>query len=104
MAMPERTNQISTLEEAKAYVSRFQNKATEGAIRGGAFWKEYVQKILDQPDCVALRYYFGENEDGSPTIVLVGVDSEWRDQTDGTIVEMQLPCPPYCQAPNELND
>jgi hypothetical protein len=35
-------------------------------------------------------------EKGRFTVVLIGVDREGKDMVNGTIAEMQAPCPPWC--------
>lgn len=103
MALPSKNNQLITLEEASIFTQNFRKDATADAIKGGLFWKEYIEKIIDQPDCVALRYYYGQDESGKPLLVLVGVDKDGHDITKGAIAEVALPCPPFCDDPNSLN-
>jgi len=103
MALPEKNNQVITLVAASKYTRNFRQRADAGAIKAGLFWKEYVQKLLDQPNCVAMRYYHAVDEKDYPVIVLIGVDSDGNDITNGTILEIGLPCPPFCSNINQLN-
>ncbi|MBI4810794.1 MAG: hypothetical protein HY800_05015 [Ignavibacteriales bacterium] len=102
MALPPKNNQIISLDEASKYTSAYRQQATANAIKGGLFWKEYVQKLLDQPGCVAMRYYHGMNTDGKPIIVLVGVNDKGDDITDGILLEILPFCPPFCPSNKEL--
>jgi hypothetical protein len=62
-----------------------------------------VAALLDQAGCAALRVYQARNVDGSAATVLVGVDEQGNDMTDGDLLERQFPCPPYCSDPDGLN-
>ncbi|MBA4313143.1 MAG: hypothetical protein C0417_11000 [Chlorobiaceae bacterium] len=103
MALPPKYNQIISPVEASKLTGKYREQAEIGAIKGGLFWKEYVQKLLDQPGCVALRYYYALDDKGNPTIVLVGVDGDGNDMTNGIILEISPFCPPICSISNSLN-
>ncbi len=99
--LPSRDHHI-TLEEAAAYTRRYRLKVREGE-RGGAFHADQVRELLGQRECIALRYYYGREESGAQNLVLVGMDREGADMTDGTLLELRYPCPPYCADLNVLN-
>ncbi|MBI5022073.1 MAG: hypothetical protein HZB59_11615 [Ignavibacteriales bacterium] len=103
MPLPEKNNQIITLDEATKYTSAYRKQSSPNATKGGLFWKEFVQKLLDQPGCAAMRYYHGFNTDGKPVIVLVGVNDKGDDITEGVLLEISPLCPPICSSPNTLN-
>lgn len=67
------------------------------------FWKNEVQKILDQQSCVGLRCYFGTKDDRTPCLILVGVDADGNDLEGGPLVEDGLPCPPFCPSSSSLS-
>jgi hypothetical protein len=71
---------------------------------GRSFDRGVIDKILAQPGCKALRYYHGRNEDGTPNLVLVGVDAAGKDMTmaSATVAEKGQGCPPYCDTTSEL--
>jgi hypothetical protein len=46
--------------------------------------------------------YFAKNEDGTPTLVIVGADSNQNDLLD-LIFERTVPCPTKCSSSNPLN-
>jgi hypothetical protein len=99
MALPPKTNQVITLADARKLKANYKEQAPPNAVIGGLFWKEYVEQVLNQADCVALRYYYGLKDDKTPVIILVGVNSEGNDLTNGVMIEYELPCPPYCPPP-----
>ncbi len=91
-----------TLDEATNLTRNYRNKARKDAIRAGFFGKEILQKILDQKNCVGIRIYYGEANDGKSQLVLVGSDAQEKDLTGGVLAEKMLPCPPYCNG-SQLN-
>ncbi len=90
-------NHDVTLADAKAMTKKFRDKAGSGAILGGFFGKKAVEEILDQQDCVGIRYYYGENDEGDPVVVIVGVTANGNDMTLGKLAEIARPCPPFCK-------
>jgi hypothetical protein len=75
-------------------------------ILGGFFGADAINFILEQPGCVGIRYYYGKQVDGSPTIVMVGADAAGNDILAGInpiVIDMSLPCPRFCSTPNALN-
>lgn len=96
-------NHVITLDQAIKYVQQFRSKRTAPAINGGFFGKNIFGKILSQSGCVGLRYYYAQKDDGTPTIVLVGVDSTGSDLVQGVIAEEAMPCPPICGVESILN-
>lgn len=92
-----------TLDQAVKFIQNFKNHPTAPTIKSGLFARNIFEKILAQPGCVGIRYYYAALDDGSPTIVLVGVDSLRNDIEQGVIGETILPCPPLCGSPNRLN-
>jgi len=102
MALPPKSNHVITLAEATVLITNFR-KRTGSTIKGGMFWKDVVEKIINQQGCVGLRYYYAQQDHGTPAIVLVGVDHTGRDMTDGHIGEASWLCPPWCSEPNALN-
>lgn len=72
--------------------------AFEGAF-GGAFKKADVVNLLSQANCAYLRIYYGRKADGTPVLVLVGVDGDRNDMTGGVVLDNHFPCPPWCPPP-----
>jgi hypothetical protein len=101
VALPPRNHRI-TLEEAAAHTKRHRD-AKVHAVNAGAFHKDQVLELLNQPGCVGLRIYHGRDKDGSPTFVLAAMDKADNDLTSGILLEWLYPCPPVCGANNPLN-
>ena len=91
-----------SLKEAKEHIQRHKKNPIHPKYHGGMFDRGAIDKILAQPGCKGLRIYQGKNEDGTPSLVLVGVDSAGKDLTQGAVMEMQMPCPPWCDSSSEL--
>lgn len=102
MPLPEKQNQTISVTDAAKLTARYRSNVALGAVKGGAIWKENIEKILNQAGCVALRCYFGGKADNSSVIVFVGVDKNGDDLIDGVLIEDWFPCPPYCSTTNSL--
>lgn len=102
----DRTHEISLDEAAK--LTRRQrmdkNLRTKGMESPYAFRREVLERILSQPNCDAIRFYPALHEDGTPTIVIVGIDTDGNDMVQGELGEDLLVCPPFCPDPNPLTD
>lgn len=96
-------NHIVSLATAEKYVNNFKNNPTTPNIKGGLFNRNVFDAILGQPDCVAVRFYYAKEDNGSPTLVVVGVNSSGNDIENGVIAESILPCPPVCGNQGTLN-
>lgn len=103
MALPSKKDQSISLSAAADLTRNYRQTEKAEAIKAGGFWKENVQNILNQPGCVGLRCYYAAQSDGSPALVLVGINEKGDDMTDGPMTEDYFPCPPYCAASNQLN-
>jgi hypothetical protein len=88
-------------DDAGILTKRYRDSITPGNYIGGFFGKSAVINLLEQEDCVGVRYYYGLKEDGSPTLVLVGVDAEGNDLIGQNKSCLQLP--PLCSKENVLN-
>jgi hypothetical protein len=96
-------NHVVTLDQAVRFIQNFKNSPTAPSIKGAYFSRDIFDQILAQPGCSGIRYYHAKKDDGTATIVLVGVDGAGNDMTYGVLGETGWPCPPLCGAPNELN-
>ncbi|WP_430405786.1 hypothetical protein [Fluviicola sp.] len=90
-----------TLQEGAEYTLRYR-AANPNAVKGVFFGRDHIEAILAQSDCKGLRFYFAKNADGSPTLVIVGADSDQNDQLD-LIFQKTAPCPTKCSSSNLLN-
>ncbi len=92
-----------TLEEAIKLINNFRSQQTSLSIKAHYLGKEALLKLLEQEGCVGIRIYYAAQDDGTPELVIVGVDEEGTDLTKGNILERVWPCPPYCDGKSELN-
>lgn len=92
-----RNHRIS-LSEAADYTRRHReaNRNQTGRLDSGAFVAGQVQELLAQSGCAGVRIYNGRGADQSAHFVLVGVDENGNDMTQGTILQQMMPCPPFC--------
>jgi hypothetical protein len=96
-------NHTITLEQASKYIQNFTFSPSAPTTKGGLFARSAFDKILSQPGCIGIRYYYAKKDDGTATIVLVGVDNAGNDMTMGPLSDESFPCPPFCGAPSQLN-
>jgi hypothetical protein len=94
---------VIALDLAIRYVQNFSSSPTVPNIKGAYFGRNIFDKILSQPGCVGLRYYYAKKDDGSHTIILVGVDSNGNDLAQGILGDDAKPCPPWCPVASPLN-
>ncbi len=67
------------------------------AVRSHLFGKGGILKLLGQPDCHAIRIYYGDDDKGNPQLMLVGVYRDGKDMTDHTLIlDVSKPCPHFC--------
>ncbi len=97
------TDHSISLAEAAAMTKKFREGAGQGAIIAAAFNKKALQSILNQKECIGIRMYYAKEENGEPTLVLVGVKENGDDIYDGELAEWSGNCPPNCGASNPLN-
>ncbi len=81
-----------SLDEARTMIGRYRKKyatkegSSEPSNRIFCFMgRENIEKLLAQEDCVGIRTYFAEAEDGMIDIVLVGADRKGNDITTLTV-------------------
>jgi len=95
LAFTGKENHSITLAEARNFVGNFRKDKEEDVIKGGYFSREIYEKMLSQEGCVGIRNYFAVAINGTPTIVMVGVDSRGNDQINGVVGDDMLLCPRY---------
>lgn len=89
-------NHEVTLDSAKKFIANLHKDAVQMKTKGGMFYREGLEKVLGQKNCIGVRFYYAKMDDGTPTLVAVGVDSTGNDMTKGVLLEKIAPCPPYC--------
>lgn len=74
-------------------------------LKGVSLSCEALKAVIEQPNCVTVRFYYAVKLNIPPifTLVVVGVDANGNDLTDGYILDKTHNCPPICGTNNELN-
>ncbi|KUF46474.1 hypothetical protein AS361_04890 [Myroides marinus] len=99
MKITSQSGEVITLEEAIKYTSLFQ-KQNPNAINSYFIGIEKLQELLKQNNCIGMRIYPGiNNQTEQSNLVLIGVDKNGVDISEGVILEELITCPPLC--PNE---
>ncbi len=85
-------------DEAASLVQAFQACAKRGDHRASAFNRSAFEQLLTQPGAAGIRIYRAQNEDGSPTMVMVAVSVEGQDiaSRDAVFIQNGGNCPPFC--------
>ena len=91
-----------SLADAAEMTKKYRDN-NPGKRLGGFFGRDAVQAILDQEDCVGIRFYNAEDDKGKSTIVLVGAEANQNDMQNGLLAESPLPNPPFSSQNNPLN-
>lgn len=91
-----------TLAEAVSYTSEYR-KLYPNAIKAYLADNEKVQRIMNQEGCIGIRIYNGYSaQEGRTNMVIVGVDADRKDMTNGLILEKLHPCPNECDVSSPL--
>lgn len=101
--LPKKINHVVSLDSAKKYIKNLEKDAVQMKVKGGMFFREDIDKLLSQKGVMGIRYYYAKTDEGTPTIVLVGVDSSERDMTKSMLLEKSNPCPPFCDSQSILS-
>ena len=88
-----------------------QRHQDQSEIKAHFFGKDILTKILNQPGCMGIRFYYAIDDKGQKTLVLVGTDEKgqslWSSPTGASKAKLKMsspagggdgsfPCPPYC--------
>jgi hypothetical protein len=92
-----------TLQEAEELTHAYQNDPEyQGKTVSCRIDNEAYQAVINQDDCIGIRTYFAKNSDNKLTIVVVGVDANGNDMTDGVLLNRALGCPNACPSASSL--
>lgn len=92
-----------TLEEAGTLTRNYRMASGTGAVKGRYFSRTAIEQLLLQEDTAGIRYYYGEDTEGKPQMVLVGVDPFGQDLTEGFVFGHALPVSRFHEEANPLN-
>jgi hypothetical protein len=135
MSMVEtKTNHFISIEKAKQLTRKFKDnkkkivkdefKDKDLLPNSETFDRAAFDRLLKQPGCAGLRFYFGMENDDKVTLVVVGVDENGNDMLkpipkpsstnilalddvkgfDDPVVENGVKCPPTCPVDSPLNN
>lgn len=100
-------NHEITLQEAAQMTKLYRQTLmlTLGGLKGGAFEKSAIEKVLNQEGVLGIRIYLGMSEEEVPKIqfIVVGVNALGNDVTAGVILDRAFLCPSKCSIDNVLN-
>lgn len=96
----EKCGEVIALSEAKTITENYQS-ANPASHKCHMVDIDMIKLIIDQEGCTGIRFYKGIDK-GIETLVLVGVDGDRRDMTEGVIVDRSLPCPSHCDENSDL--
>ena len=102
MPFPPKQDHRITLAAAAALTKAHRANATKDEVKGEMWPRDVFETLLAQPASAGIRIYHGRGAKGEKQLVLVSVDSNGADMTSGAIMEMGLPCPPYCDTASPL--
>lgn len=94
----EKAGEVISLDEAINFTHSYQNENPD-AIKAFLVDVNQLNLITQQDGCVQIRIYKGyDTTTKTNNLVLVGVNEQGDDMTDGVILERLLPCPPRCSS------
>jgi hypothetical protein len=96
-------DQQISLSTAAEMTKRYRDSVAAGTVLGHYIAKGILESILAQGGCVGIRAYRAIDENGSPTLVVTGVDANEDDLYNGTLADKTFSCPPRCGVDNPLN-
>ena len=96
MPLPPPQDQHIPLDDAADLTRAYRQQAGPTAVKAWLFLRRYVDELLAQPGVAGVRLYFGRNTLGQLALVMIGVDGQGNDITQGTILDNHFPCPPFC--------
>ncbi len=97
-----------SLETFKGWMTNYSSQQTQAfpnttVIKGHFFGRDKIMHLLDEKDAVGIRVYYGVNDIGENTVILVAARSDWSDilpDDSGPggpiILDDSFNCPPYC--------
>lgn len=66
------------MEEARTMIKRYENKISEEEARSHFFGRQLIDEVLTLKDCVGLRIFHAENEEGKRELVIVGESGQGK--------------------------
>lgn len=101
MAFTGKENCTTTLEAAATMNANFRDNFSEQPL-GVYFSQKTLHEVLNQTNCVGIRFYFAYDDANQLTLTFAGVTGDENDIL-GIIGDNGLKCPPRCSTANALN-
>jgi len=88
--------QSKSVQNAAALTNARQISVSSIDVIVQYFGKDIVEKTMKQPGCVGVRMYYGKHKDGTPDLMIIGVDKNGKEMAPGALTCSPKPCPPNC--------
>ena len=96
MPIDRHTGEFISLTDAEMLTKSYQDNFPN-AIKCFYLGANKIQDILDQEGCIGIRTYMAFDKDtNTQNLVMVGVNEDCEDMTDGLIADKMMPCPSQC--------
>ncbi len=89
------------VNDASTMNQNFRNQFPDQPL-GIYFSQKTLHEVLNQSDCVGIRFYFAADDDGELRITFAGVTAA-EDDIIGIVGDNGYKCPPFCGERNVLN-
>jgi hypothetical protein len=100
MPLPEKRDHRISLPDAVALAKQHRTDHP-GEPKAHFFHREAFDALLAQPGAAGITIYKGKGKGGERHLMMVAVDGSGEEITS-TVMEQDLPCPPYCQQSSPL--
>ncbi len=84
------------LTDAAKLTKAYRDNPPGPKVKAVAFSRSIIDEMLAQNGCEGIRCYYALNDDGTPTLVITGVDNKGNDIYNGVLAEFGTLCPPWC--------
>lgn len=102
MSVNQNSGTVITENQAKDFTHSFQQRHPNEK-KAYFVGSNKVEMILEQEGCIGIRIYDGfDSETNEQNRVLVGVNVDGEDMTDGIMVDELVPCPTKCAQNSSL--
>lgn len=92
-----------SLADAAQLTKNYRDNNPTDATLAHYFGEKAILKILAQEECVGIRIYYAQTDDGTKQLVITGVKADGDDMYEGKLADRSYLCPPDCSSLNPLN-
>lgn len=82
-------------EQFKKMRKAYKDKNPNGS-NSVKFERNTFEELMNSDDVAGVRVFFGENDEGQDTVMLVGTNAEGTDLLENGIFDYGKVCPPFC--------